>query len=410
MVSEIITKDGGLNVSIIKSLLDNDTYKFFMQNAILNTKNLCGNKAQYDFINRRKEKQFVEPFIKRLKEEIGYMQDLKLTSEEREFLEKQNIFNEKYLDYLSNYEFNPKQVKISLSDNELNLTVNGKWEETVLWEVPLMALISEIYFQEIDTEWDYEGQEDKIKQKIFLLDELKGSYYSDFGTRRRRSFESQRIVVENLAKHASNCVGTSNVYLAMKNNMKPIGTVAHEWYMGISAIHGFSSANFYGLKYWSDIYRGKLGIALTDTFTTKCFLNDFDEYWARLYDGLRQDSGKPLEWFEKVIKHYENLNLPYQTTKTLVFSDGLDIQKVTEIYKAVQEYNIISNKLKFIPYFGIGTNLTNDFDNSLPLNMVIKLAKLKNNFTVKVSDVLTKCSGNEDRLKEAFNIFKVLES
>ena len=336
---------------IIKSILDTDYYKCTIQNAILNTKSLCGNKARYEFINRRKEGQFTESFIKKLKEEIGYMSDLRLTDEERNFLEKQGVFSEKYLDFLSNYRFNPKQVKPFLLDGELNLHILGNWEETVLWEVPLMGLISEIYFQEIDTEWDYEGQEEKIKQKIFMLDELNGSYYSDFGTRRRRSFESQRIVVEQLSEVSTNCVGTSNIYLAMKYNMKPIGTVAHEWYMGISAIHGLAAANYYGLKYWADVYHGKLGIALTDTFTTNCFLNDFDEYWARIYDGLRQDSGKPLEWFEKVSKHYESLNLFNPITKTLVFSDGLDIKKAIEIHEAVKIYNSLSQKIKFISFF-----------------------------------------------------------
>jgi len=270
-----------------------------------------------------------------------------------------------------------------------------------LWEVPLMALISECYFKVIDKQWDYydvKNNTDKKgnKLKIFNCD------FSEFGTRRRRSYKTQDIVCNTLKKY-NNCIGTSNLHFAMKYGLKPIGTVAHEFIQGNSVLESLNHANLYALKNWNKVYHGDLDIALTDTFTTDMFLKDFDATLSKMYCGIRHDSGHYIQFIDKIVKHYQKFNID-PLSKTIVFSDSLNIDKCIEIKKYCE------NKIKC--FFGIGTHFTNDFENnntfqnSDALNMVIKLWSVNGFPVVKLSDVSGKENGDTEAIKNMKYIVK----
>lgn len=381
---------------MIKSILDSDLYKFTMQQAVLQL--YPDAVVTFEFTSRKNTK-FTQEFCVALQNEINNMGNLRLTHEEFEYLNTLKFISPSYAAYLRDYKFDPSEVKIVYnSENQtFKLTITGLWHRTILWEVPLLALISETYFKVCDTNWNNEGQEEKILLKGKLLSET-NCIYADFGTRRRRNFESQERVVKTL-KDNIGFVGTSNVYLAMENNIKPIGTMAHEFIMGVSALESLRYANRFALYNWNKVYNGNLGIALTDTFGTEAFFEDFDGVLARLFDGVRHDSGDPFEFANKVVNHYEKINVNHKT-KTIVFSDGLNPEVAISIKKHCDEIGILCS-------FGIGTNFTNDYDNSPALNIVIKLRSVKKNINsqeiqvVKISDVPTKATGDVDALRVA---------
>ncbi len=374
---------------IITSILDNDLYKFTMQKAVLGYK--PGVPVRYVFSNRRPEGKFNASFMAALQEEIHEMRNLRLTDDEAFWLENMVPYlGQQYVAYLRNYRYQPSEVTIALTENnELDLEINGPWGRTILWEVPLMALISELYFRHCDTNWTEDGQREKAAQKA---DWLKGITFSDFGTRRRRSYHNQRLVVETMLEHARSFVGTSNVHFSYLFGLKPKGTMAHEWIMGISALESLRHANYHALKIWSDVFGGNLGIALTDTFGTDVFFQDFDPYLSRLFDGVRHDSGNPIKFGHKTIEHYQSLQIPPKT-KSIIFSDGLDCSGVVSIYDALREFIGVA--------FGIGTHFTNDYQGSPALNMVIKMWSCNGVPVVKLSDVPTKQIGERDALRVA---------
>jgi len=374
---------------IITSILDTDLYKLTMQRAVLD---YCpGVNVKYVFNNRRPEGRFTERFMDRLQFEVKEMGQLRLTTEESNFLHKSCPFvGREYLGYLANFRLTPEHVQTELKDEELRLQIEGSWEETILWEVPLMAIISQVYFEVCDTEWKF----DRIEQLQKIRNKgrkLVGYKHADFGSRRRRSFETQDLVVKTLKDNVG-FVGTSNVLLAMMHDVRPLGTMAHEWIMGISALEGLRHANRHAMRAWSQVYKGWLGTALPDTFGSEAFFGDFDHYLARLFDGVRHDSGEPLKFTDKVVAHYKSLGID-PMTKTIIFSDGLDVHEATRI--AIYCYNKIGCS------FGIGTNFTNDFEGSKPLNMVIKLAECNVVPVVKLSDTPTKAIGDKDALRVA---------
>ena len=381
---------------IIKSLLDNDLYKFTMQQGVLSL--FPSAKVSYKFKNRGSQR-FTSAFLSALEEQIHHMKSLKLSNDEYSWLNKEiPFFKPQYLEYLYNYTFNPEEIQVFLDKNsDLVLNIKGPWHSTILWEVPLMAIISELYFSIIDTDWDHNNMDlvrIKAHQKGMLL-EAKNCVYADFGTRRRRSFEVHDSVVRVMKKFDT-FVGTSNVYLAMKYGLKPIGTMAHEFFMGISVLEGLRNANYYALTNWKRIYTGSLGIALTDTYGTEAFFNNFTLELAKLYDGVRHDSGDPFLFADKVIAHYKKLGID-PMTKVIVFSDGLNTDLATDINKYCQ------GKIKCS--FGIGTHFTNDFEGSKALNMVIKLWSVWHNDievnVVKLSDDKGKNMGETNALKVA---------
>jgi len=380
-------------MAIIKSLVDTDLYKLSMQRAVLERYN--GVPVTYKFINRRPEGRFNDAFAKAFAEELKAMGRLFIQPVEIDFLmDRCPYLGKEYLRYLMDYHFNPREVRYEFKDGELQLEISGCWDRVILWEVPLMALISELYFIHCDREWTPVGQEEKVRSKA---ETLRNVSFADFGTRRRRSLAIQNLVVDSLCqtKVAGICphfVGTSNVYLACLHNTKAIGTMAHEWIMGVSAMEGLRHANRHAMRIWSEVYKGDLGIALTDTYGLGAFLNDFDVYQAKLFDGVRHDSGSPDDFAELVIQAYHARGIDPRT-KTIVFSDGLDAAKAAELQAKYGRDIKLS--------FGIGTNLTNDFEGSRALNMVIKMTSCNGLPVVKLSDVPEKATGDRDALRVA---------
>jgi nicotinate phosphoribosyltransferase len=262
----------------------------------------------------------------------------------------------------------------------LKIKIRGPWYRTIYWEVPLLALISELYFRMSGQTADRCFFNERLAEKVTMLSNA-DCRFVDFGTRRRFSFAVQDKVVERLAQLCpGHFMGTSNVYLAMKHNLRPIGTHAHEWFMAHAAMFGPVMATRIALQSWSREFNGRLGTALTDTFTTDAFLRDFDHSYARQFDGVRQDSGDPFAIGWKLIIHYRTLGIDPKS-KLVIFSDGLDAERAIQLQRTFGEHCKVS--------FGIGTNLTNDVGVS-PLNIVIKMSKCKVNGrwldAVKLSD------------------------
>lgn len=298
---------------------------------------------------------------------------------------------------------------------DLDIEIQGTWADTILYEIPMLALASEAYFRFMDTDWNYKGQEERAFEKgMCLLQE--GCIVSEFGTRRRRDYHTQALVFRGLTKASKEAEskglpgklsGTSNVHLAMRFGIPPVGTVAHEWFMGIAAISGdYKNASEEALRHWIDCFgTGVLGIALTDTFGTREFLDAFSKpitevpesgkvgssfgiskngepkTYAQVFTGVRQDSGDPVEYVKLMRDFYESQGI--KEKKTIVFSDSLNIERCLEYKNAAEEAG-------FQPTFGVGTYLTNDFvhlktgKKSVPLNIVIKLSSANGRPAVKI--------------------------
>lgn len=378
----------------IYSLLDTDLYKFSMQLAVL--QNFAGAEAVYRFKDRNKT-VYNDAFIKGLEEDIDVLSQISLRDVELRYIRDHLAFLAKpdYLSYLNNYRFDPNQIKFGLdSEGCLELEIFGNWEEAILWEIPLMACISERYFLHCDTNWTVSNQYELAENKALRLS-YNNCTYADFSTRRRRNLTSQETFVKaalSVAKKHPGFVGTSNVHLARIFDTKAIGTMAHEWFMGISGLVGLRHANREGLWRWANTYEGNLGIALPDTFGTQAFFEDFDGQLARMYDGVRHDSGDPLLFGDKVIDHYRKHNIKC-LSKTIVFSDSLNVQKALEIQKYFAGRINVS--------YGIGTHFSNDFQNSPPLNIVIKLWSINGIPVVKLSDEPGKIQGDRDACRVA---------
>lgn len=344
---------------MIRSILDNDTYKLSMQSAVC--KLYPWAKVDYKFFNRGGTK-FPEEIVPMLREEVAHMEGLSLSGPEKDFLrDKCDFLSPVYLDFLSGYRYDPKEVTIDMVDGDLRIGIGGYWYRTILWEVPLMALVSELYFMITEErEPDFVGPSVEKARQLEAL-QVK---FADFGTRRRYSGRAHRIAVAHLKENAPDSfVGTSNLDLARTYDIRPIGTQAHEWIMFHGAVFGYQAANIMAMKRWVDVYGGDLGIALSDTYTTEAFIQAFDMKYAKLFDGVRQDSGDPVAFADKIINYYETLGID-PATKTIVFSDALDVSKVEKIH------DFCDGRIR--DSYGIGTKLTNDFG-PRPLNIVIKM-------------------------------------
>ena len=378
---------------IIQSLLDNDLYKFTMQQAV--SELYPDAYVKYKFTNRRKT-EFNDKFLDAFRDNLEGMKELTASAEQLKWLGgKAPFLKPHYLGSLASYRFDPSQVTAHLdADRQLQLSIEGPWHSTILWEVPLMALISELYFTYCDTTWatgDWEAaQRAKAKDKTERLF-VNGAYWTDFGTRRRRNFRTQQIVNEVMHQY-NQFLGTSNVHLACQFDIKAIGTMAHELIMGISALEGLRHANRTALYKWNEVYKGDLGIALTDTYTTDVFFNEFDTTLAKVYDGVRHDSGDPFKFIAKAEKFYRSKRID-PMSKSCVFSDSLDVDLVLRLIEA--------SKDRIRPLFGIGTHFTNDFPGSPALNMVIKLSFVNGIPVVKLSDDPGKAQGERDAVRVA---------
>ncbi len=378
---------------MIKSIIDNDLYKFTMQNAVI--KIFPRAKVRYQFINRGKT-PFPEGFAEQLRKEIAKMSELVLTNNEKDFLKKNCAYlDPTYIDFLAGYRYDPSELGVIQQGGDLQISIEGYWYRTILWEVPLMALISELYFKMTGQEIYDDAQIIDIARKKATGFNLLGISVADFGTRRRYSFENHDRIVKALKNYGKpSFIGTSNVYFAMKHNLIAVGTHAHEWFMFHAAKYGYKMANKLALENWVRVYRGDLGIALSDTFTSDVFFHAFDTKFAKLFDGVRQDSGDPIEFADKAVAHYKALKID-PMSKTIIFSDGLNPETVEKITKHCR------GKIKIS--FGIGTNFTNDVGVK-PLNIVIKITEAKPEgqdwmHTVKLSDTKGKYTGDEQSIK-----------
>lgn len=391
-------------MAIISSLLDTDLYKLTMQYAVL--QKFPDLEVRYKFTDRNKT-VYPKGFAQDLVYEIHKMGEICLTEKEEDYLRTLRFLPPTYIDFLRSFRFNPQEVKVHQNqDGTLEISIGGLWYRTILWEVPLMALISELYFQKTDQEVesseelfqrDFQKAEDLIKQEV---------HFADFGTRRRFSKENHKSVIANFQAAQAKVsekylVGSSNVMLAQRSGLKPIGTMAHEWIMAHGALYGYKMSNKMALDNWVDVYRGDLGIALSDTYTTDAFFKIFDKKLAKLFDGVRHDSGDPYAFTNKVIVHYRNLGID-PTSKTIVFSDGLDVEKAISLKKYCQDRIKCS--------FGIGTHFTNDVGVK-PLNIVIKLSEVLIHGdwypAIKLSDDLGKHTGDFEEVKICQHILRL---
>ncbi len=385
----------------LNSILDNDFYKITMQHAVV--KLFPKAKARYQFINRGAH-AFPPGFDKALRASIDQMAGLKLTREEKAYLFRTCPYlDPTYLDFLQGYHYDPEEVRIEQHGTELSVEVSGYWYRTILWEVPILSLISELYYQlmglsRISDEEVVAVAAEKIR-KYKALDVP----VAEFGTRRRHSYQVHKLTMQGLKQYGDGSfVGTSNVHFAMLFQTKPIGTHAHEWFMFHAAKYGFKMANQLGLEHWTAVYRGDLGIALSDTYTTDVFFGQFDKIFAKLFDGVRHDSGDPFEFADKTVRHYQQKGID-PMSKTIIFSDGLNYAKVEDIALYCRGKIGIS--------FGIGTDFTNDAGPEA-LNIVMKMTEAhpdESHWTpvVKLSDEPGKHTGDPAMIELAKTILGI---
>ena len=390
---------------IITSMLDTDLYLLTMQNAICR----CYPRAlaKYQFVDRGKA-GFHPNMAVELKKQINHLSKLQLIGQEKEFLKSVCYYlPPTYIDFLSGYRFNPDEVGINQDGGELSIDIVGPFYRTILWEVPLMAIISELGFMlnGIKPTLDVESIASEKATKLSKM----GIKWADFGTRRRFSKVVHENVVRQMKTFApNNFFGTSCVSLAEKFNLTPIGTMAHAYISFHAAKYGYRMANEMAMNSWLEVFNGDLGVCLPDSFTTDVFLQSFTTKYAKLFDGCRQDSGVPIEIADKIISHYKKLRIPPET-KTIVFSDNLNsyqkIQDIVDWHKNLPE----TDRPKIS--FGIGTWLSNH-TGAKPYNMVIKLVGAKPNgldwvSTCKLSDDKGKHTGPQEAIdlcKRVLNI------
>lgn len=360
----------------MRSLLDTDLYKLTMQQLVLHQ--FSDVHVKYRFKCRTPNVNLVRHMAEIMRQ-VDSQDDVKATSEELDYLYSLPFFKDDYVRFLGDFRFNSSDVDIHpVGDGGgVYITVEGPWLQTILWEIPILSIVSETFFSERQCPAVHEEGERRLAKKLRKLRNL-GVAFADFGTRRAfsRDWHAHVMVYLNNPANKLNFVGTSNVKHAMVHGVKPIGTMAHEVFQVCQALaHPVDSQRF-AMQAWADEYRGQLGIALSDTLGLDKFLKDFDGYFARLYDGVRQDSGDPFSFADGMINHYTDLGIDPKT-KTIVFSDGLDVDKIGDIERWV------AGRIKTA--YGIGTNLTNDLGPK-PLQIVMKVVEANGQPVAKLSD------------------------
>ncbi len=369
---------------IINSLLENDMYKFSMGQTIFHR--FTDYKTTWSFKCRNTDVRFTHEMVEEIKEQVQHYCGLRFTEDELLYLDQIKWIKGSYVDFLRLWQPRPDDFTITEeADCGLFVEVAGSWLNTSMIEVPVLAIINEVYFR---MAYNYPELLESFKRK--LLDKAKkvedGTYtlgnYSEFGLRRRLSGEAQDMAVaclKEVKSQASHFVGTSNVYLAKKYGITPVGTMAHEFVMCVGQgnhKHNPAYSNWYMMDEWVKEYGILNGIALTDTITTDCFLKDFQLTFATLFSGVRHDSGDPYAWGEKMIDHYKSLGID-PLTKTLLFSDSLDFEKASALYRYFEKKARVA--------FGIGTYIANDTD--VPaLNIVMKVTRCNGQDVAKISD------------------------
>ena len=370
---------------IITSLLETDAYKFSMGQAIYHQ--FSDYKTTWSFKCRNEDVHFTKEMVDEIKRQLLLYTELRFKEDELEYLHNITWIKGSYVDFLRLWK--PRYEDFTISDDAecgLSIETKGTWLNTSMYEIPTLAIVNEVYFR---MAYDYdklmESFKNRLDAKIARLES--GEYdlaaFSEFGMRRRLSGEAQDLAVKRLAEAnlgRSVFVGTSNVYLAKKYNIKAVGTMAHEWIMCVGQgnhKHNPAYSNWYALDAWVKEYGVLNGTALTDAITTDCFLKDFQLTYATLFSGVRHDSGSPFDWGDKMIAHYESLGIDPKS-KTLLFSDSLDFAKATEIKKYFEGRAKIA--------FGIGTYIANDTD-APALNIVMKTTACNGMDVAKLSDV-----------------------
>ncbi|MBD1551778.1 nicotinate phosphoribosyltransferase [Pseudomonas typographi] len=389
---------------LVQNLLDTDLYKLSMMQAVLH--NYPNVEVEWEFRCRNGED--LRPYLSEIRVQLERLSDLALADDEMAFLESISFMKPDFLRFLRLFRFNLRYIQTGVEDDQLFIRLRGPWLHVILFEVPLLATVSEVRNRYLHPGVRVSDAVDHLHSKFDWLrrqatsDELAGLQLADFGTRRRFSYPVQEAVVKTLKQDfPGRFVGTSNMHLARILDLKPLGTMAHEWVMAHQQLGPrLIDSQIAALDCWVREYRGLLGIALTDTITMDAFLRDFDLYFAKLFDGLRHDSGDPLLWAEKAIAHYRRLGIE-PLSKTLVFSDSLDLKKMLGIYRALHERINVS--------FGIGTSLTCDIPGVRPMSVVMKMTDCNGEPVAKISDEAAKTQCRDENFVSYLrHVFKVV--
>ncbi|QNK02363.1 nicotinate phosphoribosyltransferase [Dyella telluris] len=366
---------------IVTSLLDTDLYKFSMMQVVLH--HYPAAQVEYKFKCRNPGVDLV-PYIAEIRKELEGLCSLRFTHEELDYLRSWRFIKSDFVDFLGLFQLNAKYVEIIPAQDgpgEIEIHIRGPWLHTILFEVPLLAIVNEVYFRNTQPGLDLSEGRRRLREKIALLRDTDGFQeckIADYGTRRRFSRAWHEEVVTTLRDGLGRqLAGTSNVWLAWKLGLTPLGTLAHEYLQAHQALGPrLRDSQVAALETWAREYRGDLGIALSDVYGLSAFLRDFDMYFCKLFDGTRHDSGDPFAWGERVLAHYR-ANRVDPRSKVLVFSDGLDIPKVMQLYQHFHGRCQVA--------FGVGTNLTNDVGPE-PLQIVIKMVRCNGQPVAKISD------------------------
>ncbi|MBR3681852.1 MAG: nicotinate phosphoribosyltransferase [Tidjanibacter sp.] len=385
--------------NVITSILENDLYKFSMSYYYqVHYPNAWGRFTFHD----RNDTEYTEEFVASLKEEFAHLATLSLQQEEFDWaVGTIGYIPRCFWEWLRQFRFEPEKIGVWLDgEHHLHIEVADAMYKVTFYEIPILAIVSELYHRHQGDGYQsrnelLEAMTPRMEQKVALASKH-NLYFADFGMRRRFNTQSEEVVVEYMKAHCPTFTGTSTVSLAMKYNIRPIGTMAHECFMFQAAVHTPKEANYEVMEQWVDVYDGNLGTVLTDTYTVDAFLRNFSMKLAKLYDGVRHDSGDPKLFGDKIIRKYESYGID-PLSKTIVFSDGLDFATAAEI----KEY--FAGRIKVT--FGIGTNLTCDLPDVRPMNIVMKLKECRINERqpiygcVKLSDVTGKAIGTREDIE-----------
>lgn len=381
---------------MVRSILDTDLYKFTTSYAYM--KLYPDAEGTFTF-NDRDDTVYNEEFLKELRMELAKLSSLKMTPEEFNFCKTIRFIPECYWEWLRGFRFNTSKMEVSLDeDGHLHIIVTDKLYKATLYEVPILAIVSALRNKMLGNNILITDILGRLAPKIALSNQNQLKF-SEFGTRRRFSYIVQDIVIDYIKNNSIYCTGTSNVHFAMKYGMNVMGTHPHEWFMFHGAVFGYQQANYLALEDWVSVYDGDLGIALTDTYGSEVFFRNFSRKHAKLFDGVRQDSGDEFKFVMQAIARYKELGVD-PATKTIVFSNALTFPKALEI----QQY--CGNRIRCS--FGIGTNLTNDTGYK-PSNIVMKLtwccinSNQKGRECVKLSDDAGKHTGSAEEINNCLN-------
>ena len=367
---------------IIQSLLDTDLYKFTMMQAVLHQ--FPGAQVEYKYKCRTPGVQLA-PYVDEIRSEIRQLCSLRFMDDELDYMRSMRFIKSDFVDFLGLFRLNEKYITIEPQPNgEIDIRVRGPWLHTIMFEIPVLAIISEVYFRNTAPGLDRAQARQRLLDKIALLQapghpDLK---IADYGTRRRFSREWHRELLQTLKERlgsdaSGQLTGTSNVLFAKELGLRPMGTMAHEYLQACQALGPrLRDTQVFAFEKWAQEYRGDLGIALSDVYGMNAFLRDFDMYFCKLFDGARHDSGDPFQWGERMISHYA-ANRCDPLTKVLIFSDGLTIPRCVELYERFHGRIQVA--------FGVGTNLTNDLGPQ-PLQIVLKMVACNGQPVAKISD------------------------